>query len=69
MAATEMMWVMLSFQTLEQLTNACGGSSPQYSEWMKRVLAQTVVGYRALREIRDNEYQNLPTLRANSVSG
>jgi AcrR family transcriptional regulator len=41
--ATEMMWVLLSFQTWEQLTVECGWSNQQYIRWMKTVLAQTFV--------------------------
>lgn len=42
-SATEMMWVMLSFQTWEQLTVECGWPTPQYVKWMKNVLVQTFV--------------------------
>lgn len=42
-SATEMMWVLLSFQTWEQLTVECGWSNPQYITWMKSILAQTFV--------------------------
>ncbi len=42
--ATEMMWVLLSFQTWEQLTVECGWPNPQYIKWMKSILVQTFVG-------------------------
>jgi len=42
--ATEMIWVLLSFQTWEQLTVECGWPNPQYIKWMKKVLTQTFVG-------------------------
>ena len=41
--ATEMMWVILSFQTWEQLTVECAWPNQQYIQWMKTVLAQTFV--------------------------
>ncbi|PHQ99932.1 MAG: TetR family transcriptional regulator [Marinosulfonomonas sp.] len=41
--ATEMMWVLLSFQTWKQLTVECGWSTQQYIKWIKTVLAQTFV--------------------------
>ncbi len=42
-SATEMMWVLLSFQTWEQLTVECGWSNAQYITWMKSILVQTFV--------------------------
>ena len=41
--ATEMMWVLLSFQTWEQLTVECGWSTQQYIKWMQAVLGRTFV--------------------------
>lgn len=42
-SATDMMWVLLSFQTWEQLTVECAWSNAQYITWMKSVLVQTFV--------------------------
>lgn len=41
--ATDMMWVMLSFQTWEQLTVECGWPNAQYIKWTKSILLQTFV--------------------------